>query len=418
MAIVLSLTLMIGLQMKKINIVISDYWITLFIYASYITVISAQQHRVCGVDSYYKAHALYAQLAPAPTKLEPRSLYTIPVIVHIVWQKSVENISDLQVQRQLERLNLDFNNPNLDRKSVPSEFRKNVGNPQIRFCLASRDPNGDKHTGIIRSQTLLQNIGSSKEATGRYSIHYTSLGGQDAWDPNRYLNIWVGQMDNIFGRSTIGGKVPILAEDGVVIDTDYFTADPAINSSGRTLVHEMGHYLGLLHLWGAQIGDCIEDDGIQDTPLQDGPYYDCPNYPQQSCNASSMFMNYMDYVDDACLHLFTRDQIKVMAMTLNAARPGLISGQSICSFKNESVDLDNLFVFVDYPTKRIKIKSSILTQLPIQVSLVNLMGQKMIDHAMTLDAPKELYTKDAPPGIYLLFFRYNKQIRTFKLLIL
>jgi hypothetical protein len=140
-------------------------------------------------------------------------------------------------------------------------------------------------------------------------IKYTSQGGDDAWDSRSYLNIWVGYTRSLLGYSSVLGSPA--DKDGIVINN---TAFGTLNiggdySKGRTAVHEVGHWLGLKHIWGdAQCGD----DGIYDTPTQNGYTSSCPTgIKTSSCNTSAggdMYMNYMDFTNDACLNLFTIGQ--------------------------------------------------------------------------------------------------------------
>jgi hypothetical protein len=335
-------------------------------------------------------------------------------VIHVVWNKPQENISEQQILAQIDRLNQDFNDPNFNKEIVPKEFRSVIENPQIRFCLASKDPSGKVHSGITRIQTNIELVGSKRDAENKNVIHYTSKGGEDAWDPSRFINIWVGKLDNIFGRSTIGGNVPVLAEDGIVIDPEYFKTDPATNKYGRTLVHEMGHYLGLRHTWGMNIGDCIEEDGLADTPPQEGPYYDCPVYPQRSCDASNMYMNYMDFVDDICMHMFTKDQVKVMLNTLQVNRQSLNGGISACSQFPQVINVDSLSIKVLLSRGVIQLKAPSIPDQNIYFMTYNALGQKLSEQTLHIVQSGEIIIKDWPSGIYFLFFRYNKDQRTIK----
>src|SRR5690606_20335294 len=82
---------------------------------------------------------------------ESSSLYTIPVVVHVVHLNGAENISDEQIYDAIEVLNRDFNKENSDTSQVVSSFGGIIGNAQIEFKLASKDPNGDCHKGITRT---------------------------------------------------------------------------------------------------------------------------------------------------------------------------------------------------------------------------------------------------------------------------
>lgn len=259
----------------------------------------------------------------------PRAAATIPVVVHVVYKGPLENISDAQIQSQIDVLNVDFRRLNADGASVPAEFQPFRADVEIEFCLAVRDPSGNPTTGITRTETPWFNIGQLLDANGSPRVCYAALGGADAWDPAQYLNIWVaGIGGGILGLATFPGAAPP-AEDGVLIDPRYFgtTGLAAFNPPhhlGRTATHEIGHYFDLRHIWGGNENTCADDDEVGDTPVQRNPYFGCPVYPQFSCGNSAMFMNFMDYTDDACMGLFTPGQKGRMWAALAAARPGLL----------------------------------------------------------------------------------------------
>jgi hypothetical protein len=107
-----------------------------------------------------------------------------------------------------------------------------------------------------------------------------------------------------------------LATDGVVIKYTTFGNIGTVSApynKGRTATHEIGHWLGLKHVWGdANCGD----DGIDDTPTQKAANTGCPNFPHvSSCSINEfgdMFMNFMDLSDDQCMNLFTNGQKREM----------------------------------------------------------------------------------------------------------
>src|SRR5690606_29230296 len=113
-------------------------------------------------------------------------------------------------------------------------------------------------------------------------------------------------------------------KDGVVVHPSWIGWKD--KSQGKTLLHEIGHYLGLYHLWGTS-QSCMSDDFVEDTPLQAINYTGCPDYPQVSCESVNMHMNYMDYVDDSCMHLFTQGQISRMLAHVQMFRNNL--GKSV-----------------------------------------------------------------------------------------
>jgi hypothetical protein len=159
----------------------------------------------------------------------------------------------------------------------------------------------------------------------------TATGGIDAWDTTRYLNIWVIAS----GGSYLGwGEFPGAPAnvDGVVIRHPYFGNTGTVTSlsfgGGRTGTHEVGHWLDLLHIWG--VAGCGTEDGITDTPNQDDENFGCPTHPSPSCaNGGDMFMNYMDYVDDSCMALFTAGQRDRMHATLAVSRTGILASDGL-----------------------------------------------------------------------------------------
>ncbi len=265
----------------------------------------------------------YIETQPYQPQQRTNNVITIPVVVHIVYRTSAENISNAQVQSQIDVLNEDFRRLNTDAANTPSLFQSVAADVEIQFCLATRDPSGNPTSGITRTQT-------TKSSFSVYTddVKYSSQGGQDAWPTDQYLNIWVCNLGgNILGYAQFPNGGPA-ATDGVVIDYRYFgrggSAQAPFNK-GRTATHEVGHWLNLRHIWGdAQCGD----DYVNDTPIQQGPNYNCPTFPSPSCgNTSDMFMNYMDYTDDACMNLFTQGQKTRMRAVLapNGFRAGLLS---------------------------------------------------------------------------------------------
>jgi hypothetical protein len=236
-------------------------------------------------------------------------LINIPVVVHVVYNTAAQNISTAQVLSQLTALNNDFSNQNADRINRPTVFSNLAADIRIQFCLARVDPAGKATTGILRRQTNTALFTADDAVKNRLS------GGDDAWDCKRYLNIWICNLGaRTLGYSSLpGGPANV---DGVVINFDVFGTVGNVRSpfnKGRTATHEIGHWLGLKHLWGdIECGD----DGIDDTPRQKTYNFNCPSFPHVTeCSPSSngdMFMNYMDFSDDGCMNMFTFDQKKRM----------------------------------------------------------------------------------------------------------
>ena len=215
----------------------------------------------------------------------------IPVVFHVIYRSSSENIPLSQLEEQIDALNEDFNLQNPGRNAIPSEFQTVESNIGIRFVLED----------VVRISTKKRSWRPDD------SMKFTSSGGSDVVNPQEFLNIWVvGNMPyrggNILGYAQFPGGS--WATDGVVLD-HRFTGNTAY-STGRTATHEVGHWLNLRHIWGD--GGCGASDFVADTPDADGPSRGCPTYPSVSCGTNDMTMNFMDYSDDPCLNMFTEGQ--------------------------------------------------------------------------------------------------------------
>ncbi len=320
---------------------------------------SLPPHRTCGTDALYEEQmknpllkagydmAVQQMLAernnPSP-KSGPKSAgvsVTIPVVVHVLWKPGVTNsinVSVAQINSQINRLNTDYRRLNPDISNVRSIFLGDTADLRVEFCLAQTDPLGDTTTGIIVKQ-----VTTSMFATTATSepMKYTSLGGDDAWDRSKYLNIWVCNFSHMGNTNVLGyAQFPggAAATDGVVIRGDAFgdggTAVAPYNK-GRTGVHEVGHWLGLYHPFqggctGMTSSTCsTQGDLCCDTPPVAAANYGCSNGNANSCaetylgNRVDMWENFMDYSDDACSYMFSRDQKSIVTSVLNSSRASL-----------------------------------------------------------------------------------------------
>ncbi|WP_299883954.1 M43 family zinc metalloprotease [uncultured Lacinutrix sp.] len=232
------------------------------------------------------------------------SLYSriiIPVVVHVLYRNSIENISDVQIESQIDVLNEDFRRNNSDANNIwPQAI-----DTRIEFCLTTIDPNGNPTNGITRKQVTRKDWGLTND------MKKASQGGVNPWNTNRYLNIWiVPEMIGGFGFPVLGyAQYPggAASTDGVVIGYNYFGRIGTLTApydKGRTATHEVGHFLNLRHIWG---NGCSVDDFVLDTPSSDNANYGCDT-GHVSCGTIDMVQNYMDYSDDACMNLFTEGQ--------------------------------------------------------------------------------------------------------------
>ena len=270
-----------------------------------------------------------------------QTVVKIPVVVHVVWRTADQNISDEQIKSQIDILNKDFRKLNSDANKTPAFFKNLVADVGIEFCLAARDPAGMVTNGITRTKTTVVDIGDKDR-------WFTTLrGGKDPWNNKKYINIWVCEAgEDLYGFAFLPGTADPPEADGLVISSQYFgSTGTAIasfpNHKGRTTTHEMGHYFNLEHLWGPDDSECEEGDEVEDTPLQFEATYDCASYPLKDvCSPTDngiLFFNYMDYVDDECMYMFTEGQKKRMNASLNGFRSTLL-GQTNCSLSTSTED--------------------------------------------------------------------------------
>jgi len=277
-----------------------------------------------------------------------QEIYTIPVVVHVVWNAEEENLHDSIIIDQIRILNEDFRRLNPDAENLRSIFWDRVGDPGIEFELVA----------IERVQTTAL---FTPTLTGLPDqIKRSENGGSNAWDPERYMNLWVCKLQplTVFGiplgqvlgyayppanldNWPEGSSAPSPEVDGVVVDYRIFgrnntlEIDPGTGESvsgyGRTAIHEIGHYLGLRHIWGDVLfGDgCGQDDGIEDTPNQASASNWACDTTRNTCidpvdDLPDMIENYMDYSDERCMNSFTNGQIAVMRAVLAGPRNGLV----------------------------------------------------------------------------------------------
>lgn len=303
-------------------------------------------------------------------------IYQIPVVVHIVYTNATQNIDDSLVYNQIAVLNEDFRRMNADTIHTRSEFLPIAADAEIEFYLATTDPDGNPTTGITRT--------AGTPAFGTYTpfddnVKFDSLGGKNAWPTNKYLNIWV--CDLVFGFGILGYAYPPIGnvpnwdagvapadpgKQGVVIHYSVFgknnpnaIAPLDVVNRGRTTTHEVGHYLGLRHIWGD--GDCSQDDGIADTPPAASDAQQICDWTKNTCTESSgpelpdNIENFMDYAADSCMNMFTQGQVSIMRYVLENFRQELVglpvqiqehqvAAGSVAVFPNPAGDVLNIQV--------------------------------------------------------------------------
>ena len=344
----------------------------------------------------------------------PSLVVTIPVVFHVLYKNATQNISDAQINSQLTVLNNDYRKLNADFNSVvPAAFRPLAADMEIVFCKATRTPTGAATTGITR-----KSVSNSFDFQSQYYLNE----GQPAWNTAKYLNIWIGQFpvgSNILGFANLPGSgVAGSNFDGLCIGNQYFgttgTASAPFNK-GRTATHEIGHYFGLLHPWGDDGVACgnpyvnqftpSNDDRVADTPETDNPHYGCPSFPSNAntCTSSTngaMFMNYMDYVNDACMAFFTAGQKTIMQNTLAGPRLSLLSSNGCASLGlNEVEAIKAIAVYPNPVSKYFMITSP---QVSIdEVDIFNTVGQLVKTQKLT-QTNSVINIEDLAAGTYYL----------------
>ncbi len=280
-------------------------------------------------------------------------IFTIPVVVHVIHNGETvgtgTNISDAQILSQIEVLNQDY------RKMYGTRgynVHADGSDTRIEFCMARRRPDGTATTGINR---INRNVMGWTAPPYTQAYMDGTIKPATIWDPNRYLNMWVANLGGgLLGyaqfpeRSSLRGMAaatscpatPAASTDGLVMLYSAFgTTDPnpAFTlgfpyDKGRTTTHEIGHWVGLRHIWGD--GNCSVDDFCHDTPTAGAANYGCPTI--NSCtdpapDRPDMVQNYMDYTDDACMNIFTHDQtVRMRTVMLNSPRRRSLVTSNAC----------------------------------------------------------------------------------------
>lgn len=245
-------------------------------------------------------------------------IYTIPVVVHVIYKDSTDNISDAQIQSAIQALTIDFRKQNQDTILIVPPFDKLAADSKIEFRLAKKDPSGLPTNGITRTHSDSTGFGFLWDA------YYDSTGGKTGWPPNEYLNIRVVKsFAGLYGagRANFVGGPPNL--EGVIICRGLFNSIPI-----RVLTHEVGHYFHLYHLWGmlgipGDSTNCSKDDSIADTPnCWGGSYYNgtITGDSAVSCGTLNNTQNYMDY--NPYKFMFTKGQVLRMQNILNSSSVG------------------------------------------------------------------------------------------------
>jgi len=306
-------------------------------------------------DDVYRQNRRIIEFDTKTARVAARTnIIRIPVVVHVLFHTERENIDMDQIESQIAALNRDFRLQNADRSHIPAPFLSFATDTLIEFGLAVRDPQGNPTTGVTRTRTSKEFFPynrNDRDATLKLDqmIKFDGF-GKSAWPRASYLNLWTCTINNgLLGYAQFPGGAA--ATDGVVILNTAFgstgIAAPPYNL-GRTAVHEIGHWLNLLHIWGDDEGGCDMSDNVDDTPNQANANESdvrISNFPRITCNNGpngDMFMNYMDYVNDDTMFMFTLGQLKRMNATLSGPRASLSNSTALMPVPTTRLETENL----------------------------------------------------------------------------
>jgi hypothetical protein len=362
---------------------------------------------------------------------------TVPVVVHVIHSGqtvgTAQNISNARVISQITVLNQDFrrllNTPGFNDNPVGADV-------EIEFCLAQRDPDGAATNGINRV-----NLGN---VTWNENNVETILKPQTQWDPNQYFNIWVcqfgGNLNGVLGyaqfpsNSGLGGLNVNGGDDftdGVIIDYRCFGSSVEAPNQGtyfngydqgRTATHEIGHCLGLRHIWGdggSQVAGVINctnnNDFCADTPAAGWENYDCLTIYDSCPSAAGVDMveNYMDYTNDACMNIFTLNQkARMLAVMQNSPRRNTLGASLGCQapLSTPKFGLNQIKLYPN-PANDFVILS-VNDELPDSFAIYNTLGQLIKEVTIVSEADLTVDTQSLSQGVYFMKITKENASRT------
>lgn len=367
---------------------------------------------------------------------DTNEVLVIPVVVHVIHSGQAvgvgRNISDARILSQIKVLNEDFR-----RQIGTSGYGSNpLGtDTEIEFCLAKTDPNGNPTNGINRV-----NLGST--VWGQQNVE-NILKPQTQWDPMKYFNIWVCEFggDLLLPQPTLGyaqfptssglAGIPFTGQystDGVIIDWKCFGRDTEAPGTyysgynkGRTTTHEVGHWLGLRHIWGDNSSCTVnptdsQQDFCPDTPAAANANYSCPSWGIDSCASdpgNDMTENYMDYSNDTCLNTFTPNQKTRMRTALqNGLRRASLLTSDVCQ-ESSSTDKFGLGMISLYPNPANDVVNLVIPdnyELSGVITIYNTVGQTVYTANVAHTNTYSINVSSFESGVY--FVKFNKETQT------
>lgn len=396
----------------------------------------AEEYKKATIPGYREAVEnafLKAQQLAAPsfkTNGAIDTVFYIQTVFHVVSDPSIpeSDLSDELILGQLERMNLDYRRMNEDTTNTRAEFLPIAADARIQFVLPTEAPDGSPSNGIVRVSsthgTFFDAIGLfTGDMSGFDEVKNDATGGSSPWPTDRYLNIWVCDMSiPIVGPAILGYAYPPTgasswpsdnfmdsAVQGVVIQFEAVgpdnpsMIDPSVGQ-GRTVVHEVGHYLGLRHIWGD--GDCTQDDGIDDTPdADDASAQDCDlgrNTCTESPDLPDMVENYMDYSSELCQNSFTHGQVHIMRSMLLTTRSELPELDFVFPLSIEQEPFKSLSVSINpNPVAQYAVVSTSGPLKNAAIEIYDLTGRRLFLQEMS-GSGLRLDLSDFEQGIYAI----------------
>ena len=356
------------------------------------------------------------------------TIITIPVVFHILYRNSTQNISQSRILDQLAVLNADYARLNADTTNTPAPFKSLAGASNVRFCLAQRDPAGNATTGIIRKLVTA----TGYDPISNDAIKFSSQGGDDAWPTTDCLNVWVANF-NGFSNSILGiSQMPggSAATDGCCVRYESVggSAFPGTMSGfnyGRTLTHEVGHWLALYHTWGDDGGSCTGSDNVNDTPNQSAENYNCPTFPLlDNCAPNSpgvMFMSYMDYVNDNCMNMFSIGQTNRLYQALTILRPTVQNSDGCLApvGMEEITFATEVSVYPNPSTGFVTLTGNLRNRTNMVIRVSNMLGEMVYSRELKNAAAlkESIDLSGLVPGVYTISLTADQEMINKKLLL-